>query len=369
MIIDEHAEKAKLRILIFCERPSATQEVHLLRPLRRMRRDGECAVVVASEASVAAAGGAWLDAVWSGMSPHLVVLSRFAGPETAAILDHARLAGTPIITHLDDFLLEVPPDLGADKVRRHNRPERVAALVDSLRRADLLYISTKPLAQRLQKAGFDTPIMVADLQSCADPAELEPLAEVSRDTVRIGYQGTRNHHLDLAMIVPAVANVLSARPNATFETFGTIEPPTGLEAFGSRVRHHPPVADYSQFLDRLKALDWAIGVAPLRATEFNGFRTHTKWTEYAMAGVAIIASDSVVYRDVVAGGAGLLAAEDKWEAALLRLVDDAQLRRAMAEAAQDRLRSELTLSAMEAQLLAAFRLAIAPSENVGMLKP
>lgn len=352
--VDAHLGEAPRRLLIFCERPAATQDVHLLRPLRRLRRQGACAVVMVSEASIAQAGGAgWLEAAWKAVAPTAVVLSRFAGPETSAVVEMARLKGTPLITHLDDFLLDVPPDLGLDKVKRHNRPERVAALRESLAGADLLYISTSSLADRLRRSGFDRPMIVARLQSCADAGEIaESSAEAPRDDrVSIGYQGTRNHHLDLAMVMPAVIKVLNARPQAVFELFGTIEPPPEASELGDRFRRHPPAADYDQFLDGLKALDWDIGLAPLRDTEFNSFRTYTKWTEYTLAGTAVIASAGVVYKDVIGDDAGLLAGPEDWEAALLRMVDDVALRRSAVAHAQARLRQDLNLGAMERQWL------------------
>lgn len=350
---DTHFGTAELRLLVFCERLAASQEVHLLRPLRRLRRRGSCGLIVVSEDSISTGGGVdWLARAWAAQPPHAVILSRFAGPQTGEIIALARRRGAPVIAHLDDFLFEVPADLGADKVRRHNRPERIAALRCAFTEADLLYVSTHPLGARLRQEGFTRPMRVAELQSCADADELAAPPEPGRvGPIRIGYQGTRNHGLDLQTVVPAVLRVLEARPDARFELFGTIEAPPQLEAMGDRFRRHPPVADYQGFLDRLKDLRWDIGVAPLRDTEFNSFRTYTKWTEYTVAGVPTIASDTVVYRDVVAGGAGMLAGDDAWETVLLRAVDDAALRRGLVTRAQNRLRRDLNLQKMERQLL------------------
>jgi glycosyltransferase involved in cell wall biosynthesis len=351
--VDAHLGSADLRILICCERLAASQEVHLLRPLRRLRRLGNCGLIIVSEDALSAAGVAsWLARAWAGLTPHAVILSRFAGPQTSDIISLAQASGVPVIAHLDDFLLEVPADLGADKVRRHNRPERVAALRRSLTDADLLYVSTPPLAARLRQEGFSRPMVISELQSCADPDEMStPDQARPPGPVRIGYQGTRNHRLDLEIILPAVLRVLTARPETTFELFGTIETAPQLESLGDRFRRHPPVEDYDAFLGKLKELRWDLGVAPLRSTEFNSYRTYTKWTEYTIAGIPTVASDSVVYRDVTAGGAGILAAVETWAEVLLRAVDDAALRREMVSRAQQRVRNGLNLENMERQLL------------------
>lgn len=360
-LADAGVADAPLRLLMFCDRPAASQEVHLLRALRRARRAGEAGLVIYSE-DVAAAQGAearWIEDAFERAKPHVLVFSRFAGSAAELIIAAARRRGVRIVTHLDDFLLEVPPDVGATKAAHHMRPERVAALTVTLNGADLLYISTAPLAAKVRAAGFAAPIVISELQSCADGSELAPPPTDERD-IRIGYQGTSSHGPDLAMIAPALIAALKARPHATLTLFGTIKPPTDLAALGDRVRHIPAAGDYDAFLAALRREAWHIGLAPLRDTEFNSFRTYTKWTEYALAGAAVLASDTPPYRDVIAGGAGLLVRDGDWEGALLAAIDDAQSRLRMAQTAQNKLRTELTLTRQEAQVRAMLRQAGAP---------
>src|SRR5690606_18115268 len=129
-----------------------------------------------------------------------LIFSRFAGPLAGRAIEGARRAGIPVVTHLDDFLLEVPPDLGADKVKRHNRPERVAALRQTLTEADLLFISTQALADGLRRRGIERPMVVAQLQSCAAPQEAVP-PPTATGRHRTRYQGTRHHHLGHDMLL------------------------------------------------------------------------------------------------------------------------------------------------------------------------
>lgn len=360
-IADAGMGDAALRLLMFCDRRAASQEVHLLRPLRRARRVHEAGLVIYSE-DVAAAQGAeprWVEDAFDRSKPHALVFSRFAGFAAEAIIAAARRRGVRIVTHLDDYLLEVPGDVGATKAAHHMRPERIAALTATLRDADLLYISTAPLAAKVRAAGFTAPVIVSELQSCADEDELAPPPS-DDGQVRIGYQGTSSHGPDLAMIAPALIAALKARPHATLTLFGTIKPPPELAALGDRVRHMPAAGEYDAFLAALRKEAWHIGLAPLRNTEFNSFRTYTKWTEYALAGAAVLASDTLPYRDVMANGAGLLVRDDGWEHALLTAIDDAPARRRMAEAAQTKLRTELTLARQEQQVRAMLRQAGAP---------
>jgi hypothetical protein len=358
-ILDAASPAPDLRLVLFCDAPAATQHVHLFRPLKRLRLSGRCEVAIVTEKGASAASSAEdFAALFRQLQPAAIIFSRFGGEQASIAIDGARSAGVPVITHLDDYLLEVPAELGADKVRRHNRPERIAAIRATLDRADLLFISTEPLAARLRRAGVQTRTIVAGIQSGAAAGEcVPPVERAPGSAFRIGYQGTRNHGHDLGLIVPQIIKTLDAAPEATFELFGTIETPKELERFGARVVRHGAIADYEGFLDCLKPLGWHVGLAPLRALEFNTFRTYTKWVEYTIAGVPMIASPGVVYEGVLAGGAGIIAPDDGWADAILRLRADDNARLAMAAAAQARLLASCSLDQMEAQVLDVLRAA------------
>lgn len=347
----------RLRLLVLCDRPSASQEVHLFRALRRLRQAGDCALEIYSEADALAAatecGPGWIGPVLDRLCPQALIFSRFAGESAEAAIDAALARQLPVITHLDDFLLEVPPDLGPEKVRQHMRPERIRALSATLARANVLYISTAALADRVRQAGFAAPIVISNLQSCADPDEIAaPPPPCSGEGLVVGYQGTRNHVHDLRMITPALLAALDARPAVTLELFGTIEPPQELLAVGPRLRRVPPAADYGAFLQTLRERRWHIGLAPLRPIAYNTYRTFTKWTEYTIAGIATLASDCVVYRPVMTGGGGVLVKDGDWERALLSAIDDGDGRMRMVRTAQNLLRSSYTLAQQEQQVLA-----------------
>jgi hypothetical protein len=249
----------------------------------------------------------------------------------------------------------VPAELGADKTKHHMRPERTAALRASLAGSDLLYISTESLAAKIRFAGFTTPVVVSHFQSCADPHEIHSPPHYDPDSaapVQLGYQGTRNHGHDLQMLAPQLIAVMQARPDVTLTLFGTIEPPLEFAPIANRIERISPAGDYTSFLAALAAQRWDIGLAPLRELEFNSFRTYTKWTEYSLAGVCVIATDCVVYRSVMNGGAGLLVQNDGWRDGLLDLIDNPLMRRQMVDTAQDMLRTTHTLREQESQVVA-----------------
>ena len=348
-----------LRLIIFCDRPSASQEVHLFRPLRRLCKTGECILRVQSEQDVTEMakkyGNHWVSELVDSFCPQAVIFSRYAGEGVESIIVASTERGVPIVTHLDDFLLEIPPELGADKVRHHMHPKRIQALRATLNNANLLYISTQNLADRIRGEGFTTPIIVSHLQSCADPDEIVPPPIHSSETLVMGYQGTRGHFADLQMIVPALLSVLTERPSVKFELFGTIQPPKELLRLGSRLTLVSPANNYSDFLLMLSKSRWQIGLAPLRPTTFNTYRTFTKWTEYTLAGIPCLASDCPAYRPVIGSEAGMLVPDGDWKQSLLAAIDDEAMRLKMITEAQAELSRSFTLEKQEQQVLAMLR--------------
>jgi hypothetical protein len=144
---------------------------------------------------------------------------------------------------------------------------------------------------------------------------------------------------------------MDAVPSLQFELFGTIEMPTELQRFGHRIRHLPPVADYSSFIPFLRSLGWWIGLAPLEDHAFNRCKADTKWVEYSLAGMAVIASDLPVYHRACAGGAGLLAADTGgWRHAMMTLLHDSAARREMVNRAQQKLRESYTHDILRRQV-------------------
>ena len=68
---------------------------------------------------------------------------------------------------------------------------------------------------------------------------------------------------------------------------------------------------------------WHIGLAPLRDTEFNRYKSELKWLEYTALGLAVVASDRAAYAAVQDGVRGRLVADNPaaWAEAIVELAD------------------------------------------------
>lgn len=295
-----------------------------------------------------------IEAAFASRQPDILVLSRYTSERGRTWIDLARNAGIPVIFHLDDDLLAVPASLGEAKFKAYNRPERLQALRDNIEGSDLLYLSTAELASRFRGHNIATPMIAGDVYCAVAPDQIGAFIAPATGPV-IGYMGTGGHSADLSMIMPAICEAMQSIPNLQFEVFGTVKMPAELEPFGRRVRHVPPVAEYSEFLPFLRSLGWWVGLAPLEDNAFNRCKADTKWVEYSLAGMAVVASDLPVYHRACAGGTGILAGSTReWTEAIGKLVYEPRERKRMVAAARAKLRAEYTHQSLRQQVLRIF---------------
>lgn len=341
-----------LQVLVVCDgkAPTATQRISFGQPFGGGDTDSEERIRFEPHHEHPAE----IRAAFERHRPDLLVLSRYTSPRGLDWIGLARAAGIPVIFHIDDDLLAVPASLGAAKFKAYNSPERVQALRENIERSDLFYVSTAELRKRFEEHGIKTPTAAGDIYCSVAPSDIGALLPPATGPL-IGYMGTGGHSADLAMVLPAVCDVMDQLPSLNFEVFGTIKMPGELERFGRRVRHVAPVADYADFIPYLRSLGWWVGLAPLEDNPFNRCKADTKWVEYSLAGMAVVASDIVVYRRACADGAGVLAdGRAAWRQSMLDLLLNPTLRGSTMAAAQRKLREHYTHAQLRRQLLDVF---------------
>lgn len=342
-----------LEVLIVCDGkrdPAATQIISFCQPFERA--SGHPQTRVSFEKDYADPNE--IEKAFASREPNLLVLSRYTSERGQDWIRLARTAGIPVIFHIDDDLLAVPASLGEAKFNAYNNPERLSALRANIAHSDLLYVSTPELARRFKEYRIGTPIVAGEIYCSVDPNAVGNLLPPATGPV-IGYMGTSGHSADLGMIMPAICQAMDSISGLQFEVFGTIGMPSELSRFGSRVRHIAPVADYPEFLARLRSLGWWIGLAPLEDNQFNRCKADTKWVEYSMAGMAVVASDLPVYHRACADGAGVLAGTTEgWANSIKDLLYRPCKRTQFIKRAQEKLIEGYTHESLRAQVMAIF---------------
>lgn len=331
-------------LVLVCDSAAATQQISFLRPLV-----GHMEVRVLPSAAV----DGWISQAPAIPDASCVAVSRVTGQAGERIAEWARRRKFPVVYHIDDDLLGAPMSLGQAKFRHYSEPSRIAQLRRNMEAAHLVYASTEPLGARLAAHGVSRPILTGEIYCSIDPGDILPPLPATAPL--FGYMGTAGHAEDLEMIVPAIELVLHALPTAEFEVFGTIQMPISLERFAPRIRYLPGVADYACFLRRMHSLGWWVGLAPIADNAFNRCKADTKWLEYTLAGMAVVASNLPVYRRACDAGSGALVNDvASWANAISSLLAEPDRRRSMIGRAQSRLRDDYSHAALREQLLAVF---------------
>lgn len=365
----EGAVAERERILFVANANVPTLQLSFDRPLAPLVNRGEFATELLSEQQLSMepeiAGDALAEAEWverrlNRFGPSIIVFCRYSGPASATIVQWARREGIPIVYHIDDDLMAIPPDIGQRKFAYHNRPERLETVRSLLESADVVYASTEKLRQRLLEYSPGLPVSAGNIY-CSGKIYRRP--EVKSPCV-VGYMASADHAHNLQMVLPAIEQLLERNPHVRFELFGSIPVPSVLERFDDRVSAAPSIADYGSFLEEFAKRRWDIGICPLVPIDFNLMKADTKWVEYTCVGAAVVASSGTVYDQACAQGCGILAdSADDWLAGLELLANDDKERLAVANRAQEKLRRDYNVRRLREQVLSVFDEARAASKR------
>lgn len=253
----------------------------------------------------------------------------------SGFVGHLQKTGKPIVYETDDDYAALPPWL-----EKPYQAHDLAHLARFIALASLVTVTTETLRAALAPLNR----RIAVLPNCLDDRlwPLAPPAPRGDGTVRILFTGSKGHWKDLETIEPALRNVLESRPQAELLLMGVKD--TGL-AGHPRLRVLPYDGRYETWPARLAAAGADIAVVPLVDHPFNRAKSNIKFLDFAAVGVPGIYQDLPPYDSVTDGVDGLKATTvESWQAALLRLIDDAALRRLLAAGAMATLREKYLLS-------------------------
>lgn len=168
--------------------------------------------------------------------------------------------------------------------------------------------------------------------------------------------GTKAHKAEFAQLLdPALAEVLAKRPGKVeIRIIGDFPALTHLDADDPAVRILPPTWDFEAFCAEVAQAD--INLSVLYPSVITDAKSEIKWMEAAMFGLPSVVSPTATHRDVIEDGVTGILARDRagFVDAILRLVDDADLRARIGGAARDVVLRDYALPAMGARFVAMF---------------
>ncbi len=255
---------------------------------------------------------------------------------------YAREIGATLVFDLDDNLLAVPRTHPEAAVLRP-RAKAVRRMLDV---ADVVWLSTNGLAEQLAAIRPDAVVLANGL----DERLWTPLAVPAHDQpVRLLCMGTTTHERDFAMIEPALSRLKTEyEDRVVIDVVGM----TNRELARGLNRVVPPAyaqRSYPGFVHWLTSASqpWHVGLAPLLDTPFNLCKSPIKAMDYAALGLAVVASDTPVYRGSIADGpAGQLVRNSSaaWYGALTWLLRNRDLRRRVMATSRDAVMEQSSLA-------------------------
>jgi hypothetical protein len=287
----------------------------------------------------------------------VVLIQRvFPYPPSVPLLEAIFASGKPVVYDTDDDWTSLPRSHDAFP----NLGKRLPLILETVRRADLVTVSTPPLAAVFKSQGARQVRVVPNFLPDTLWRRTPP---PDRPVTAVGLAASPSHRDDLARLEPELAR-LAVRLDgmARWVFFGC--PPEPGHFPGATVV--PFETDYAAYANRLPRLGLAIGLAPLADTAFNRAKSPIKWLEYAACGLAGVFADLPPYREVVEQErTGLLVGPDPadWAQAVERLVRDPALRQRLARQAWEAVSRDHLLSARAETYLQAWQTAASAREG------
>ena len=298
----------------------------------------------------------------------VVVFGRAAGENVDRVMENIWSKGKKIVFDQDDNFMDIQPmsphykDLGIMPVNMESptgkvmemwvdgkngfdlkRSRRIRSdMIEVVRKADAMTVTTEPL--RKEYARFNDNVYV--VPNCLDFSiwDRQPIRRIDNDEIRILYTGASNHLEDFLYIRDQLVEIQKAYKKVKLVFVGMDWKHPGNNLDYSRVEVQP-WTDFIAYPYLLKTLCCDIGLAPVTVNKFNDCRSSLKWMEYSALGLATIASNWGSYkRDVRDGETGLLVdSQDDWERAIVRLVENPEERKKLAENAYKEVKAKHNL--------------------------
>lgn len=232
------------------------------------------------------------------------------------IVRQAKAEGIRIVYDIDDRLDAIPDENQAKNV--YGTADKQAEIAEMIRLADLVTVTTEPLARHIAtKHGKAVRILPNMVTANVAPRRHPP----NPDFVRILWAGSATHKRDLAIMGPAMRELLKERDGKVrFTLFGERLPDVLSDCY-KWVDLKKPV-DFEEYHDELAEIAADFGIVPLENNEFNTGKSGLKGLEYASAGYPVLCSPAAEYPEMVeAGFPAEIVQDDEWGAALRRMVD------------------------------------------------
>lgn len=251
----------------------------------------------------------------------LVVFCRNAEPRYFTLLNYLATHNIPFIYDLDDNFFEIPFDSPIGQY--YQSAECHATLVEYIKSARLVRVYSNPLYEKVKTLNPKVEKISGPIDEKLIFAPLNNL----NHKIKIVYATSRIQDKLNDLLTDALIRILKEFSEQVEVHFWGPNS-SALQLLPGFI-HHPVIRNYDHFLKKFSQNGFDIGLAPLVDDIFHRSKSNNKFREYGACRIAGIYSDVEVYSNcVIEGKTGLLVPNDSdsWYQALVRLIEDRDLR-------------------------------------------
>lgn len=274
----------------------------------------------------------------------VVILYRVpAGQELDALLQEAERLGLKVYYDIDDPIFD-ETSYGENRnldsltaVERDHLLAQAPSYRSVMERIGRVIVSTSGMRELVNAStAVDDVLVWPNLVDSATRSvfeQLSPARDAAADHIVLGYfSGSRAHDSDLEQVAGVLSKLLRDHNHLQIHLGGYTQLPADLAEFSDRITFLGFMS-YHAYLEHLADVD--IHLVPLLIDRFNACKSGIRYLEASMCKVPTVASEVGQFTEMIADGkTGFLCqSSEDWQNSLGKLVNDAQLRRQMADAA------------------------------------
>ena len=262
--------------------------------------------------------------------------------EAELLANRAKAAGIPVYYDVDDLVFDYEKISGLHFLKGseysdfRTTTDRIHGCMEF---CDGYFTSTETLAGEIREEFPGKPVVIN--RNCMS-MEMEVLSheaveqtDKDKDRIYIGYlSGSKTHDQDFAQVEAALLEVMQRHPEVYLKLVGVLDE-SGMEPVQNRIEKLP-FMDWRQLPGVIAGLD--INLMPLENSLFHCCKSENKWTEAALVKVPSVMSRNREMEYVIENGKDgwMCATKEEWVSALESLVTDEKARKAMGEAAHEK---------------------------------
>ncbi len=261
--------------------------------------------------------------------------------EAELLANRAKAAGIPVYYDVDDLVFNYEKISGCISCKEASTVTSAQLQTES---ADVWDSATDILRLRRhwqERSGRISGKTGGDQPNCMS-MEMEILSheaveqtDKAKDRIYIGYlSGSKTHDQDFAQVEAALLEVMERHPEVYLKLVGVLDE-SGMEPVQNRIEKLP-FMDWRQLPAVIAGLD--INLMPLENSLFHWCKSENKWTEAALVKVPSVMSRNCEMEYVVENGKDgwMCTTKEEWVNAVEALVTDEKARKAMGEAAHQK---------------------------------